>query len=164
MRCCLSAKSWIRRRRDHTLSASFRKSLPAIFTLTVAVFFAGCLAAQFLTAWKLWNPSGFIVRVAAAVLALGMLAYLVSTLPNVYSDISAYQHRAEAWDARHASILAARDRGENHVIVPAFDSIAQIFELYPDEGFWVNVCAARYYQIKGISAVEGYNGIQPIFK
>ncbi len=141
-----------------------RAQLPAFFTLVVAVFFAGCLAAQFLTAWKLWYMSGLAFRAAAAILAGVVILYLASTAPDVYSNLSAYQHRAEAWDARNASILAARDLGENHVVVPAFDSIAQIFELYPQENFWVNVCAARYYQIKGISAVEGYNGIQPIFK
>ena len=65
---------------------------------------------------------------------------------------------------RQNMILEAKTGGETHVIVPAFDSIAQILELRPQDNFWVNVCAARYYGISGLSAIEGYNGIKPIFR
>ncbi len=89
---------------------------------------------------------------------------MAAAFPGILDGLSALQHRAEAWDLRQNMILEAKAKGEMHVVVPAFDGIAQILELYPNENFWVNVCAAKYYGIEGISAIEGYNGIKPIFR
>jgi hypothetical protein len=140
-----------------------RALFPALFTLVITVFLLGWLVTGYVLSLDI--P---MVRTGAGVLAIGvgvfLLFYLVRTAPRVYSDLSASQHRAEAWDVRHLSIIAAKNKGDKQIIVPAFDSIAQILELYPQGGFWVNSCAARYYGVEGISAVEGYNGVSPIFK
>jgi len=44
--------------------------------------------------------------------------------------------------------------GQNSLLVSALDSFAEIAELRDDPGYWVNQCAAKYYQVDSISAVE----------
>jgi hypothetical protein len=141
-----------------------RALLPAYFTLILSVFSVGWIAAAFFISNNLWDQKKVVFQAGAVLLGVFLLFYTASTAPAVYSNLSASQHRAEAWDMRDAMIREAVAKGENHVVVPAFDSIGFIFELYPNEDFWVNQCAARYYGVEGISAIEGYNGVRPIFR
>jgi hypothetical protein len=141
-----------------------RALLPAYFTLILSVFAIGWLVSHFLVSKHVWNQNKLIFQGAGILLGLALFAYLLRTTPTVYSSFSANQQRAAAWDARDTLIKEAAAQGETHVVVPAFDSIAQILELYPNENFWVNRCAASYYGVEGISAVEGYNGVKPVFK
>ncbi len=87
-------------------------------------------------------------------LALALGAYAIHFVPSIYQLIPVYQERAEIWDLRHAKILQSREQGQSHVIVSGIDSIAGIFELQPDEGHWVNRCAAEYYGLDGIQTTE----------
>ncbi len=141
-----------------------RALLPAYLALILTVFASGWLAARFALSFGNRMGRWWIFQTGSVLLAVLLIIFMVSEVPGVFEGLSAIQHRAEAWDTRHNTILEAKAKGETHVIVPAFDSIAKILELYPQESFWVNVCAAKYYGIQGLSAVEGYNGIQPIFK
>ncbi len=137
---------------------------PAYFSLILFVFFLAWSGAQFLQSQAVWSRHLQLSTSASRVLVLTFLFYAFWISHRILIPISPLQHRAEAWDMRQNMILDAKARGETNVVVPAFDSIAQIFELYPKENFWVNSCAAKYYGIKGISAIEGYNGIKPIFR
>ncbi len=141
-----------------------RGLLPAMLTLILTVFASGWLAAGYVRslAQKFSHP--WVFQISSLILGLISILFMASAFPGVLDGLSALQHRAEAWDMRQNMILEAKAGGETHVIVPAFDSIAQILELRPQDNFWVNVCAARYYGISGLSAVEGYNGIKPIFR
>jgi len=58
------------------------------------------------------------------------------------------------WDQREVQILQARANGEQEITVRALDSLAGIAELSDNPGYWVNNCAARYYEVKSIRAVE----------
>lgn len=141
-----------------------RALLPAYLALILTVFASGWLAARYGLSLEIKMGRLWLFQTSSGLIAVLLIIFMVSESPGIAEGLSAIQHRAEAWDARHNTILEAKARGEMHVIVPAFDSIAKILELYPQESFWVNVCAAKYYGIKGLSAIEGYNGIQPIFK
>ncbi len=64
------------------------------------------------------------------------------------------QQRAELWDGRDTQIRQMQAAGETQLIVPAMNSLAGILELSDYEGFWVNRCAAMYYGVESIRAVE----------
>ena len=140
-----------------------RGLLPAMLTLILTVFASGWLAAGYGSSLARKFDRPWAPQASSAILGLIAVIFMGSLFPGVLEGLSALQHRAEAWDMRQNMILEAKAGGETNVKVPAFDSIAQILELRPQENFWVNVCAAKYYGINGLSAIEGYNGIKPIF-
>ncbi len=142
-----------------------RALLPAWLGLIMTVFASGWLAGGYLLyVGKRVFSRPWVEPAGSILLGLIPILFMAAAFPGLLDGLSALQHRAEAWDLRQNMILEAKAKGEMHVVVPAFDGIAQILELYPNETFWVNVCAAKYYGIKGISAIEGYNGIKPIFR
>lgn len=140
-----------------------RALFPAHFSLTAGLLWIGWHIGRAIKGFLTRRQAWFAVCVLLS-LGLGILAYNVRIAPKIYSGFSPYHSRAVAWDQRHASILLARQAGQTHVTVPAFDSIELVLELRPNEGFWVNRCAAVYYQVEGISAVEYYNGVKPFFR
>jgi hypothetical protein len=85
-------------------------------------------------------------------------------IPLSYSGTAELYARALAWDQRESLIIQEKEAGVTHIKIPAFDAIDQITELQVDENNWVNVCAARYYGVNGITAIEGYMGVKPYFK
>jgi|WetSurMetagenome_2_1015567.scaffolds.fasta_scaffold80794_2 hypothetical protein len=96
-----------------------------------------------------------LVESTLSVLAiLFIFLYLIRMVPSQLSMISQYQKRAKLWDTRNSEILSRIDRGEKNLVVPGIDSIAQIIELQKEPGFWVNNCAAVYYQIDSIQTTE----------
>lgn len=81
--------------------------------------------------------------------------YLIRVIWPTYELIGVYQKRAQLWDARDAEILKLRSEGQTMIVVPGIDSIGGILELQPETGWqWVNICAAEYYQVKGIVTTE----------
>lgn len=68
--------------------------------------------------------------------------------------IPEWQAIARDWDVRNTTIQASVDMGERELLVPAFDSIGTVAELKDDPSYWVNVCAAQYYEVDEIIAVE----------
>ena len=142
-----------------------RALLPAYLTLIVTVCASGWLAGRYMgELFRRDNVRAWVLPGVSFLLGVVAIFFMLSTFPGVLNGMSALQHRAETWDLRQNMILEAKAKGETHIVVPAFDSIGQILELYPQENCWVNVCAARYYGVSGISAIEGYNGIKPIFR
>jgi hypothetical protein len=94
-------------------------------------------------------------RLAAGFLMMLVLcAYSIHLIPSTYAPIAGYRQRAVAWDARNMMILQARSTGQTDLVVPGIDSIAEIFELQPNAGHWVNRCAAQYYGLQGITTTE----------
>ena len=71
-----------------------------------------------------------------------------------WQQIPQWRASAQAWDARHALVLEKAGNGEQSLIVPAFDSIGTVAELTDDPNYWVNVCAANYYDVEEIIALE----------
>ena len=141
-----------------------RALLPPHFALIVAVFLLGYFTGAAFPIPVLCKGRTPLIYLTMGVLVIGLAAYSVRMAPLILSDVSPLRARAAAWDQRQALIYQEKAEGKTHLIVPAFDNIALITELHPEEGNWVNQCAAHYYQVDGISAQENYNGVKPYFK
>jgi len=94
------------------------------------------------------------IRVASLFLILIFYMYPLSTLDVRQSDLRDYLNRAALWDKRNVEIINQITIGKNNLSVSALDSFAEIAELRDDVSYWVNQCAARYYEVESISAVE----------
>ena len=70
------------------------------------------------------------------------------------SELGFYRMRAADWDENNVQIVSQINQGNTEIVIPALDSFAEIAEMRPDKDFWVNVCAARFYQIDSIIALE----------
>jgi hypothetical protein len=68
------------------------------------------------------------------------------------SSIPENQARAQAWDARAASIEQEKAAGKQELIVKALDSYGRIRELSDNPKLWVNKCAAVYYGVQSLTA------------
>ena len=94
------------------------------------------------------------IRLACLLLILIFYMYPLSTLDVRQSDLRYYLNRAALWDKRNAEINDQIAKGKINLSVSALDSFAEIAELRDDAGYWVNQCAAKYYEVESISAVE----------
>jgi len=83
---------------------------------------------------------------------LGISALIIGA--RFVTEYPLMQQRAELWDGRDAQIRQMQAAGETQLVVPAMNSLTGILEFSDYEGFWVNQCAALYYGVGSISAVE----------
>jgi hypothetical protein len=88
---------------------------------------------------------------------LGLTALLllqpVFVAKNVYADFSPLSDRATLWDLRDAQIRQLAQT-EKNVTVHALDSLDGITELQDNPLHWVNRCAAWYYHLDSLRAIE----------
>ena len=68
-------------------------------------------------------------------------------------DVPEYSIRAQAWDRRDAHITELREYGQDDLTVPQFDGIYDVKELDSLPTYWVNRCAAAYYEVNSIRAI-----------
>ncbi len=94
------------------------------------------------------------IRLACLFLILIFYMYPLSTLDIRQSDLRYYLNRAALWDKRNVEINDQIAKGKINLSVSALDSFAEIAELRDDAGYWVNQCAAKYYEVESILAVE----------
>jgi hypothetical protein len=134
------------------------------FALINLIFLLGVFTGEFLPITILLKSNKILINLTLTLSMLGMAVYSARMIPLIMSDISPLRARATAWDQRQELIYQEKAAGVTHIIVPAFDNIDHINELHLEEDHWVNQCAARYYRVEGISAVENYNGVKPYFK
>ena len=124
----------------------------AIFILVVVIFLLGlCIG------WlgrKFTHRSAHFAEILAVLLLACFWAYFTHAGVSVYQEYAKYHQRAKEWDSRYEFILQQIDKGEKELIVPAIDSISETAELQADAGHWVNECAALYFGVDSISAVE----------
>ena len=71
-----------------------------------------------------------------------------------WQQIPQWEATAQAWDRRNAQIMEKVEDGELSFTIQALDSIGTVAELTDDPNYWVNVCAAGYYGIGEITALE----------
>ena len=121
------------------------------FVTTIALILVGFSAGV--------RSHRYMDRVVDTCLMSILILMLLSAYPlkaawNEWQMIPQWQATARAWDERHADILEKVEAGETALIVPAFDSIGSVAELTADPDYWVNVCAANYYGIDEITAIE----------
>ncbi|RJP55573.1 MAG: hypothetical protein C4583_00370 [Anaerolineaceae bacterium] len=106
----------------------------------------GLLAAR--TPLPRWTAT--LVPLALFVLAL----YPLWTIRNNYKLIPEYQSRAAQWDARDASIRELAASGEENIVTWKLPGIANVNDLGPRPGHWINYCAAIVYGVDTISASQ----------
>ncbi len=80
--------------------------------------------------------------------------YPLRSVSVLWEDFQVSKERALLWDQRNGEILDQIADGENQITVRAFDSFDQIAEMGSDPSFWVNQCAAQFYGVESITAVE----------
>lgn len=124
----------------------------ALFNLLAVVLMAGLVLG-----W-LFKENIKLSSQLTAILKVGLLVvislYLARAGWQVWQEFPKYQQRAQQWDARNTKMLSAVEAGEQELIVPALDSFYRTAELQADPGHWVNTCAARYYGVDSITALE----------
>lgn len=114
----------------------------------------GCiliLASALVLTIVLWKAKIKVTRTVLLVIYLVQPALMGA---RIFTEYPILKQRAAWSDWRESQIIMARDSGETDVTVRALDSLAGISELSDNAGFWVNNCAARYYGVKSIRAVE----------
>jgi hypothetical protein len=136
-----------------------RQLFPATFSLILGMFASSWISAKLILPLVTRIIPQKVVSGILLAAGIVMLIYLGTTFPQAYEKLPLYQARAAAWDARQKMILDAKSAGQVHITVPEFDSIYGITELGTNSENWVNRCAAWYYGVKSISAVDRYMGI-----
>jgi hypothetical protein len=91
---------------------------------------------------------------AIALVVFGLLAlYPLPTARTAYTEIPRFRRWATFWDARDQTIRAAQAEGKRRIEVMVIDHIIpKIGDLRPNPRHWHNVCAARYYGMRSITA------------
>jgi len=124
-----------------------REWVRANLGISLLVLF-GLLLVAGLAAWK----ADIRLSLSIWLVLLGIPALIIGA--RFVTEYPLMQQRAELWDGRDAQIRQMQAAGETQLVVPAMNSLAGILELSDYEGFWVNHCAATYYGVGSISAVE----------
>lgn len=92
-----------------------------------------------------------------AMIVILTLAFLVQPVFDGYQawfNLPDFQVRAQMWDRRDRQIRQMASAGEKQITVQALDSLAGITEIQENPSHWVNNCAAAYYGVEWIRAVE----------
>ncbi len=123
----------------------------ALMVLVLGVFvegiFIGTLLARYVIKRR-WAYNGF------SILIILLSLYPLLSIPDLLELMTFYQKRAQLWDMQQEEILAQINQGETALVVTALDAHAEIAEMREYDTFWVNLCAAQYYNVDKISAIE----------
>lgn len=131
-----------------------RAMVAASFVVVLAAGAAGTLVGWLAfrgRAARWLSPSRH--RMLLGVAVIGCCVFSIGALTQVVTDLPRFTRWAAFWDARDAEIRTARNAGVMQLEVMQIDHIIpDVAELSPDAGFWYNVCAARYYDVRSIAA------------
>jgi hypothetical protein len=108
----------------------------------------GLLASRVLRSVPRWTTT--LAVIALLVTAL----YPLWTIRNNYKMIPQYQRHAAQWDQRDTSIRELAASGEENVVTWGLPGIANVNDLGPRPGHWINYCAAIVYDVDTISASQ----------
>jgi hypothetical protein len=101
-------------------------------------------------------PRPRAVRVAGGVVVVGLiLTGSLLTARRVLAETADAQAYAERWDGIDAQVRAERASGEQDVVVPTLPPTGTIRGMDfvgPDPSDWLNVCVARFYRVRSITA------------
>ncbi|GEM_PF-4129612 len=129
-----------------------RAWMPGQFALTIGVASLGFLFGAFL---RQHIKNNLIKQAILLVAMLAVAAYAVRTVPRIYRDAQPLQSWARAWDIRDRYIRAEVEAGDRNIIVNSLPTIIPyVTELQEDPGHWYNLCAADWYGIDSISAIN----------
>ncbi len=121
-----------------------------VLMVMLAGFGAGSLSQD-------WFSHRKVLSWLSIVILLILSLYPLKGAWSERQQLSQWKAIAQAWDQRNAQILDKIDKGETSFTVQALDSIGTVAELTDDPNYWVNVCAANYYGVEAITALEHAN-------
>ena len=119
--------------------------------LVLGIFSFGIVIGIFLQKYKLNSRIPTTIKLFVAIF---LCLYPITNIKIQMEQISVYISRAKVWDERDTEIRFQMGQGNSVLKVRALDSFSEIAELSVDDQFWVNQCAANYYDVDSISAVE----------
>lgn len=108
----------------------------------------GLLASRVLRSVLRWMTTMAVIALLVTAL------YPLWTIRNNYNLIPEYQRHAVRWDARDASIREQAASGEENIVTWKLPGIANVNDLGPRPGHWINYCAAIVYDVDTISASQ----------
>jgi hypothetical protein len=120
--------------------------------LTSLVVVVLALSAGALVAWLSRRQKSYYWP-ALLMAGVFLLQPLFAARTALY-ELPDYQLRGQMWDFRDAQIHELKALGQRDITVQALDSWAAITELQANPDHWVNHCAADYYGVDRITAVE----------
>ncbi|MBV6395875.1 MAG: hypothetical protein HFACDABA_01462 [Anaerolineales bacterium] len=127
-----------------------RVRFPAHALLAASLLTWGGLLGALAARLSLPRATTTLTAIALFTLAL----YPLWTIRNNYKLIPQYQRQAAQWDARDASIRAQAAAGEKNIVTWRLPDIANVNDLGPRPGHWINYCAAIVYGVDSISASQ----------
>lgn len=128
-----------------------RAQMPAAFALLTGL---GASALFFVLLIRNYLPQKFRSLIVPAVLVFLLLfsLYPVRVLSESRRDYEQLSVRSARWDVRSSQILSMSREGSLHLQVQQVDVVQGLDDLGPDPHFWVNVCAAMFYEVGTITA------------
>jgi hypothetical protein len=130
-----------------------RAWMPGRYAMTIGLITFGLLIGAFLHHFKTYSISLRWFFIIIVFLATG--AYVLRVVPRIVSDAQPFRRWAVVWDARDQRIRAAVAAGEKKLVVERLPGIIPwVSELQENSGDWYNTCAAGWYGLESISAVD----------
>lgn len=125
----------------------------AHYLITITLMFEGALLGMWLSQvkWKFFNTVRFEYIAMLIVLILAIYPFRASL--QVIQEVPEYRRRAEKWDARETQIMTLIAQGETDLTIVQLDGVDGVKELDTFASHWVNVCAAKYYEVDSIRAI-----------
>jgi len=125
----------------------------AHYLLTITLAFEGALLGMWLSQVK----SKFFSSVRYEYIAIAIL-FIFAIYPfraglQAIQDVPEYRKRALKWDTRETLINSLITQGETDLVVYQLDGIDGVKELDTFANHWVNLCAAKFYEVNSISAI-----------
>jgi hypothetical protein len=125
----------------------------AHYLITITLVFEGVLLGMWLSQAK-WKFLSTVRNEYIAMLILLILAvYPFRAGLQVIQEVPDYRERAEEWDARETQINTLIAQGETDLTIVQFDGVDGVKELDSFASHWVNVCAAKFYEVNSIRAI-----------
>jgi hypothetical protein len=125
-----------------------RVRFPAHYLLVLALAAFGICAGYVLSFIKL---SSFL-RYAAVTFAFIALLYPFWMTRQPLSTYADRRLFAQRWDEREQLIYELKASGEQDLVIPGLDGYEGTKELDVRPYFWVNMCAAQFYDVNSITA------------
>ncbi len=128
-----------------------RVRFPAHVLLTISLLLEGALLGVLVARWSLPRWTNALAVAALLIVAL----YPLWTVRNNLHLVPEYQVRAAQWDERDTRIRDLAEAGERAILIWELPGIEQVNDLSAHSSHWINYCAAIYYGVDTIRALEG---------
>jgi hypothetical protein len=125
----------------------------AHYLITITLMFEGVLLGMWLSQVKGKFVSTVRFEYIAMLILLILAVYPFRASLQVIQEVPDYRERAEEWDARELQITTLIAQGETDLVVFQLDGVDGVKELDTFASHWVNLCAAKFYEVNSISAI-----------